>query len=128
MWLDDLALYARALDIQGLGPEVYIYDLPFEGQVKALLVPPFQGIQIDKEWPEYYKGTFQLTVRGATGTICENIANILAPALHCDEEVRGGTLFRYIHQRYLPVTYPQTAGGYFESNTAFDICFQPILG
>lgn len=128
MWIEDLAVHLRSLAIPGLGDEVYIYDLPFDDVTKALLVPPFQGIQIDKELPGYFKGSFQLTVRSKTGKVCEDIANLLAPALQCDEEVRGDTLFRYVHQRYLPVVYPKTAGGHFESNTAFDICFQPILG
>lgn len=123
MWLEDIALHVRSLALDGVGDEVYIYDIAFENNPFVLFSPPFQGAVLDKEITGLVKTSTQMTVRGSTPGEVEALANLVWPNLQIEEAQIGGTYFKYIHPRYLPVVYPKTAGGYYEANVAFDICF-----
>ncbi len=131
MWLEELAEYIRAQNVEGIGDNVYIFTMK-ESDVGAMLTSHNDGISTSPELPNYYKGPMQLIVRSTKPQNSLDQAMRLRALLDSNisrvsEEdialILPHVKFNYLYARHFPVVYPRSDGNFYEASINFDVCF-----
>lgn len=131
MWIEELANYIRAQNIEGIGESVYCYTLK-QNNMGAMLTSHNTGINTINDLPDYYKGVLQIIVRSNNPKDSQTQINAIVSLLNSNERRKTGmgmtldlteTKFNFILPKHIPVIYPRSDGDFYEASVNFDVCF-----
>ena len=124
MNLEAIATHLAANDCGIVSTTIFVTEMPAEATEGILLMGPYDGTQIDRDLPDFYKTEFRVVVRSVAYATGRALAKKASLVLSSDAgfSVFGMTVKQSLPQN-LPRPYRKSVGGYWEFEVDVSIVY-----
>jgi hypothetical protein len=123
MNLVPLALRLARMRLARQGVDLFVQMMPLDAPSGVLLRCPPPGTKINNELPGFYRGDFQVIVRGESYDDTEaRMVNVVA-ALTLNQVDEGPQHFNFCRPTTQPVSFPLSRGNLVETSVQFEACW-----
>ena len=122
-WIVDITSWVRA-NVQTFQSSAFAFQLP-EGtpDPSVVIAPPIDGLEYDRELPDWYRGTFQAVVTSGRVEDARDYGNKILRALTMYNTQVGNIRIVKCVAETIPIVYPKMNSDLFECSVTFKITF-----